>query len=137
MSQTIHRFVALDVHKSYVVVGALDTRQEVVLHPRRVSLLQLDGWAKKHLKPTDAIVLEATSNAWYIHDLLEPLVARVVVANPYLVKLIAASFVKTDKRDTLVLAGVAPFRWTGKGLHDSASISMDHLVSERRCIAEG
>jgi len=104
MSQTIHRFVALDVHKSYVVVGALDTRQEVVLHPRRVSLLQLDGWAKKHLKPTDAIVLEATSNAWYIHDLLEPLVARVMVANPYLVKLIAASFVKTDKRDTLVLA---------------------------------
>lgn len=104
MSQTIQRFVALDVHKNYVVVGAVDTRQEVVLHPRRVSLIRLDGWAKKHLKPTDAVVLEATSNAWHIHDLLKPLAARVVVANPYLVKLIAASFVKTDKRDTLALA---------------------------------
>ena len=104
MSQTIQRFVALDVHKSYVVVGAVDTRQEVVLHPRRVSLIRLDGWAKKYLKPTDAVVLEATSNAWHIHDLLEPLAARVVVANPYLVKLIAASFVKTDKRDALALA---------------------------------
>ena len=104
MVQTIQRFVALDVHKSYVVVGAVDTRQEVVLHPRRVSLVRLDGWAKKHLKPTDAVVLEATSNAWHIHDLLEPLAARVVVANPYLVKLIAASFVKTDKRDALALA---------------------------------
>jgi hypothetical protein len=33
--------------------------------------------------------------------------------------------------------GVAPFWWTVKDLHDSASISMGHLVSERRCIAEG
>ena len=40
-------------------------------------------------------------SAWYTHDLLEPLVARVVVPHPYHVKLIAASFVKTDKRDTL------------------------------------
>jgi hypothetical protein len=40
-------------------------------------------------------------NAWYIHDLLEPLVAHVVVAHPYHVKLIAALSVKTDKRDTL------------------------------------
>jgi transposase len=104
MSQTIQRFVGLDVHKNYVVVGAVDTRQEVAIHPRRVSLIRLDGWAKKYLKPTDTVVLEATSNAWHIHDLLEPLVARVVVANPYLVKLIAASFVKTDKRDALALA---------------------------------
>jgi transposase len=50
------------------------------------------------------VVLEATSNAWYMYDLLEPLVAGVVVANPYQVKLIAASLVKTDRRDTLVLA---------------------------------
>ena len=30
--------------------------------------------------------------------------ARVVVVHPYRVKLLAASFVKTDKRDTLALA---------------------------------
>jgi transposase len=104
MSKQEQRFVALDVHKSYVMVGALNAQQEVVLHPRRVSLAEFGDWAQKHLQPTDEVVLEATTNAWYIHDLLEPLVARVVVANPAGVKLIAASVVKTDKRDTLVLA---------------------------------
>jgi len=104
MSETIQRFVALDIHKHYVVVGAVNAQQEVVLHPRRVSFVQFDGWAQKHLRPTDAVVLEATTNAWYVHDLLEPLVARVVVAHAYHVKLIAASFVSTDKRSTLALA---------------------------------
>jgi len=102
--EAIQRFVALDVHKTYVVVGAVNARQEVVLHPRRVSFAQFDDWVKKNLRHTDSVVLEATTNAWYIHDLLEPLVAPVVVAHPYHVKLIAASFIKTDKRDTLALA---------------------------------
>jgi transposase len=98
------RFVALDLHKRYVMVGAVNAHQEVVLRPQRVELVAFEAWAKKHLRPTDEVVLEATSNAWYIYDLLEPLVTGVVVANPYHVKLIAASLVKTDRRDTLVLA---------------------------------
>jgi transposase len=49
-------------------------------------------------------VLEATTNAWLVYDLLVPSVERVVVVHPYHVKLIAASMVKTDKIDTLVLA---------------------------------
>jgi transposase len=98
------RFVALDLHKRYVMVGAVNTHQEVVLRPQRVELVAFEAWARKHLRPTDEVVLEATSNAWHIYDLLQPLVARVVVANPYAVKLIAASLVKTDRRDTLVLA---------------------------------
>jgi transposase len=104
MPEKNQRFVALDVHKNYVMVGAVNAQQEVILKPRRVSLVELDGWAQKHLQPTDEVVLEATTNAWYIHDLLEPLVVRVVVANPAGVKLIAASVVKTDKRDTIALA---------------------------------
>jgi transposase len=98
------RFVALDLHKRYVMVGAVNAHQEVVLRPQRLELGAFETWARKHLRPTDEVVLEATSNAWYIYDLLEPLVAEVVVANPYHVKLIAASMVKTDRRDTLVLA---------------------------------
>lgn len=49
-------------------------------------------------------MLETTINAWAFYDQLVPLVSRVVVANPAQVKLSAASFVKTDKRDTLALA---------------------------------
>ncbi|MBI1881086.1 MAG: IS110 family transposase, partial [Chloroflexi bacterium] len=84
--------------------GAVNAAQEVVLPPRKVSLAEFEAWAKKHLRPTDEVVLEATPNAWYLYDLLEPLVARVVVGHPPHIKLIAAALVKTDKKDTMTLA---------------------------------
>jgi transposase len=56
------------------------------------------------LTPSDALVLEATSNAWLLYDQLEPLLASVSVAHPLAVKLIAAARVKTDARDTIKLA---------------------------------
>jgi transposase len=110
------RFVGLDVHKHYVMVGAVNAYQEMVLPPRKVSLVEFEGWAKKQLRPSDEVVLEATTNAWYIYDLLEPLVARVVVCHPPQVKLIAEAFVKTDKKDTMTLAkllavGAIPAVW--------------------------
>lgn len=103
MSETA-RFVAFDVHKSYVLVAALDATLQVVLPPRRVRLDDLPQWARQALRPTDRVVLEATSNAWTLYDLLAPLVAEVQVAHPLLVKLISTARVKTDTRDTLHLA---------------------------------
>jgi transposase len=110
------RYVGLDVHKHYVMVGAVNAYQEMVLPPRKVSLTEFESWAKKNLRPTDEVVLEATSNAWYLYDLLEPVVARVVVCHPPQVKLIAAAVVKTDKKDTMTLAkllavGMIPTIW--------------------------
>ena len=55
------RFVGLDVHKAYVMVGAVNRTQEMVLPPRKVSLTEFEGWAKKHLRSTDEVVLEATT----------------------------------------------------------------------------
>jgi len=104
MSDQTQRYVAFDVHKSYLMVAAVNAAQKVVLPPRRIDFSRFEGWINKHLKATDQVVLEATTNAWYVHDLLEPKAARVVVAHPYQVKLIAAAAVKTDKRDTLALA---------------------------------
>jgi transposase len=104
MSETNRRFVAIDVHKRYVMVGAVNGEQDVVLHPHRVSIDELGEWAAAHLQPKDAVVLEASTNVWPIHDLLEPLAAHIVVVHPNHVKIIAASSVKTDKRDTLALA---------------------------------
>jgi transposase len=104
MAEIIARFVALDLHKDYVMVAALDTHKRVVLPPRRVLLDQFAAWAVRSLQSTDQVVLEATTNAWYIYDLLEPLVARVVVADPAKAKAKMALPVKTDKRDTLGLA---------------------------------
>ncbi len=98
------RFVALDVHMAYLVIGAVASSQAVVLPARRVSLAQFSDWVSRNLLPTDQVVLETTFNAWAFYDQLVPLVSRVVVAHPSQVKLIAASVVKTDKYDTLVLA---------------------------------
>jgi transposase len=88
----------------------------VLLSPRKVPLVELEEWAQKHLLPTDEVVLEATTNAWYVYDLLEPLVGRVVVAHPPHIKLIAATMVKTDKKDAMILAkllavGLVPEVW--------------------------
>ena len=98
------RFVALDLHKDYIVVGAVDAHQHVVLPPRRGAAAAFEAWARAELTTTDAVVLEATTTAWQVHDLLVPLVASVTVAHPLMVKLIAAARVKTDRRDTINLA---------------------------------
>ncbi len=98
------RFVALDIHRKYLVVGAVDPHQQVVLPPRRFGFEAFSVWATTHLTSSDAVVLEATSNAWLLYDQLEPLVGSVTVAHPLAVKLIAAARVKTDSRDTIKLA---------------------------------
>ncbi len=100
------RFVALDVHRKYVVVGAVDGQQHVVLTPRRFGFEAFEEWVPVQLTSSDAVVLEATFNAWLLYDQLKPFVADVVVAHPQAVKLIAAARVKTDSRDTIKLASL-------------------------------
>jgi transposase len=98
------RYIALDIHKKYCVMGGVDREGRVVLQARRVEHVDLEGWLKKNLRATDHVVLESTTNAWHVYDLLAPLVERVVVANPAKVKQIANARVKTDVRDTFILA---------------------------------
>lgn len=98
------RYIALDIHKYYCVVAGVDRDGQVVLQPVRVEHEDLEGWLKKNLFSSDHVVIESTTNAWHVYDLLEPLVARVLVANPIKVKQIACARVKTDKKDTLILA---------------------------------
>ncbi len=104
MSNQPPRYVAFDIHKNYVM-AAVNPAQEVVLPPRRIPFSPFEKWIAGNLKATDEAVLEATTNAWYVHDLLEP-----VVAHPYRVKLIVTAAVKTDKKATLALAGLLAVR---------------------------
>lgn len=110
------RFVGLDVHRRYATVVAVDSRQQVVLTARHIDFEDFDVWIHKHLRRTDVVTLEATSNAWHLYDMLEPLVASVAVANPMQIALIAKTRVKTDPRDALTLArllasGMLPSVW--------------------------
>ena len=112
----IERFLALDIHKHYVLVGGMNAQRDWVLRPRKVRMSRFPEWVQKNLKPTDAVVLESTSNAWEIHDLISPLVAKAVVANPLKVGQIAGAKVKTDKLDVerlliLLIADIVPEVW--------------------------
>lgn len=135
-SETI-RFVALDIHKHYSMIGAVNRDSEVLLDPRRVEHSQLEAWIRKHIQPTDRVVIEATTNAWHIYDLIHPLVTDVVVANPMKVKQIAYARIKTDKLDVLILA-----RLLAANLIPSVWVPPMHvrelrsLVSQRRRLSQ-
>lgn len=112
------RYVALDVHKGYAMIGGVNRQQEVVLKPQRVRFAEgeLERWVKGRLRSEDAVVIEATSKAWEVYDLLQPVVGEVVIADSRLVKLIGKAKVKTDAGDTLKLAhllaaGIIPQVW--------------------------
>ena len=104
------------MHRRYATVAAVDSKQQVVLTVRRIDFEDFDVWIRKHLRKTDVVTLEATSNAWHLYDKLVRLVASVTVANPMQVALIAKTLVKTDPRDALALArllaaGILPSVW--------------------------
>src|SRR6266508_2463569 len=98
------RYIAIDIHKHYLMIGGIDALKRIVLQPRKVELHRWSEWAQANLHPTDAVVIEATTNAWVLYDLLVTLVGRAVVVHPAKVKLIDEARVKTDKVDVLSLA---------------------------------
>jgi transposase len=131
------RYVALDIHKHYCVVAGVDRDGRVQLPPVRVEHADLEGWLKKNLCATDQIVIESTTNAWHVYDLLEPLAERVVVANPIEVKQIANARVKTDIRDTLILARLLAANLVPEVWVPPVYVrEMRQLLSQRRQLVE-
>jgi transposase len=112
----IERFIAIDSHKHYVMVGGMNQQRQWTLRPRKVQMRRFRDWAAQNLKPGDAVVLETTANVWDIYDIVAPLVSKTVVANAYKVRQIAEARVKTDKEDvrrliTLLIADIVPEVW--------------------------
>ena len=112
----IQRYIALDLHKHYIMVGGQNQEREWVLRPRKVPMPRFRDWAARNLKPGDAVVLETTANVWDIYDIVAPLVGKTVVAHAYKVRQIAEARVKTDKADvrrliTLLIADIVPEVW--------------------------
>jgi len=112
----IERYLAIDIHKHYVLIGGMNAHKAWVLRPRKVMLARFPEWVLKNLQPTDAVVIESTSNAWEIYDLITPCVTKTVVANPLKVGQIAGAKVKTDRLDverllTLLIADLVPEVW--------------------------
>ncbi len=98
------RYLGIDLHKDYLVIGGVTAEQDVVLQPRRFTFEAWAAWSKAHLCKSDVLVVEATSNTWTFYDGCVELVARVEVANANKVTWIAGTDVKTDRVDVMKLA---------------------------------
>jgi transposase len=115
-SPHVERHLAVDLHKHYLVIGGVNARQEVVLSPRRVDLDDWLTWAKINLKPSDVLVVEATTNTWWFYDQTYEHVGQLLVADPRMIAWIAQTKVKTDAHDVMKLArlsaaGLIPLVW--------------------------
>ena len=98
------RFFGLDIHKDYALTFAVDADLGPVYGPVTVTWERFDAWINKTLTPTDAVVIEMTTNAWETHDHLLPHVHSVTIVHPPSVKLITAAPVMTDKKACEALA---------------------------------
>jgi len=112
----IERYIAMDIHKEYVLVGGQNARQEWMLRPQRVRIEKFEAWAQANLRRSDAVILETTTNVWDVYDIVAPQVKYVVVAHAGKVRQIAEARVKTDKKDVerllvLLIADTAPEVW--------------------------
>ena len=110
------RYIALDIHKEYVLAGGQNAAQEWVMQPRRISMERFREWAIANLREGDAVVLETTTNVWDLYDIIAPLASRTVVAHAGAVRQIAEARVKTDKEDVkrlirLLIADIVPEVW--------------------------
>jgi len=115
-TRPIQRYIAVDIHKEYVLAGGMNASQEWILPPRKIEMSKFKEWAKRNLCETDAVVLETTTNVWDIYDMVQPLVGHAVVAHAGAVRQIAESRVKTDKEDVkrllrLLIADIVPEVW--------------------------
>jgi transposase len=115
-TRKIDRYIALDIHKEYVLVGGQNAKQEWMLPPRRISMAKLPAWVIANLQEGDAVVLETTTNVWDIYDIVAPQATRTVVAHAGAVRQIAEARVKTDKEDVkrlirLLIADIVPQVW--------------------------
>ncbi|MGZ9083423.1 MAG: IS110 family transposase, partial [Rhodoplanes sp.] len=88
------RIIGMDIHRNFAEAAALE--DGVIKRLGRIGLTRqhLHDFARR-LLPTDHVVVEATGNATAVTEIIAPHVARVAVANPLQVHLIAKAKIKT------------------------------------------
>lgn len=133
MQRQVERYIGLDIHKAYFVAVGVNGAKEVVLRSQRVANSELERWIVKVLRPSDAVVLEMTTNTWFFVDALQPHVASVTVVHPPHVAFITKAQVMNDKKASLILAklhaaGLLPEVWAPP----QAVRDLRALVAQRR-----
>ena len=125
------RIIGMDIHRVFAEAVALEDGKVIRLGRIGMTRDHLEGFAGT-LLPTDHVVVEATGNATAVTEILAPFVARVAVANPLQVHLIAKAKIKTDAIDARVLAqlyaaGFLPEVW----IPDAETLARRRQVTRR------
>lgn len=125
------RFIGLDLHRFYLVASGVNQEVEKVYGPRRVELVDLEDWIRKTITPEDALVVEATANAFQVYDALLPYAHSVIVVHPPHLAIIVCSQVKTDKKAAYELA-----RLHAKGLLEGIWVPPQEIRDLRTLVAQ-
>ncbi len=125
------RIIGLDIHRVFAEAVALEDASLVRLGRIGMTRDHLTAFAAT-LRATDHVVVEATGNATAVVEILAHHVARVAIANPLQVHLIAKAKTKTDRIDAGVLAklygaGFLPEVW----IPDEATAARRRQVTRR------
>jgi len=125
------RAIGIDVHRDFCEVaisedGQLRSAGRVASRPEELELFAAS------LSPDDEVALEATGNALAIARILEPHVARVVVASAKELHAITGAKAKTDRRDARTLARLlAANMFEGTWLPDEEVRALRRRLSHR------
>jgi transposase len=97
-------YMGIDHHKQSSHLTILDEQGEVIKEgPVANRSLELESFLEGFLGDLKAVI-EAGRSTYTMVDMLEELGVEVIIAHPYQVKAIASAKIKTDKRDSKILA---------------------------------
>ncbi len=97
----------MDVHRDFCEIAIAEPDGRVPSAGRINSRLEELEWFAGSLAADDVVALEATDGAGLIAEIIEPLVAAVVVANTRKLPQISKAKAKTDRLDARTLARLA------------------------------
>jgi transposase len=128
------RFVGLDIHRDQCEVAIVEYGKVRSAGRFRSSVAEVQRFAEG-LGGEDWVGLEATAGADAIARLIEPHVARVVIANTRRLQAISGAKVKTDRRDARTIArllagGLLEPVWTP----DEASRALRRVLARRAAL---
>lgn len=101
------RFIGMDVHRDFCEIAVAEQDGKVRSAGRVASTIEALEVMAQSLEPDDVVVLEATSGAGLIADLIRPHVGAVLVANTRRLPQISKAKAKTDRLDARMLARLA------------------------------
>jgi transposase len=127
------RYVGVDLHKAVATFHILNRDgKTLTTGDFDVTPEAIKQFAATHLRRSDHVAVEVTSNTWAFARLIKPDVAKVVVSNPMKTKAIAEANVKTDKVDARVLADLLRCDYLPSVWVPSPAIEDNRALAARR-----